>query len=142
MKPENEISAHNIRLLRQMEGLTQADFGKKYQINKKSIWAYEKGNAKPKPQFLLELSRGVGIAPDILITVKLKTDRTGKIINLPSKELQVQKIRAELKSLVDSYKNATEQFFKGILKINERLDMIEKQVKKQGVPKKLPGVTK
>jgi DNA-binding XRE family transcriptional regulator len=32
-KDENEIIAHNIRLLRKKDDLTQKDFGNKYKVN-------------------------------------------------------------------------------------------------------------
>lgn len=131
MTPQNAITAHNIKLLRLNEGLTQKEFGKKYDSNQKNVWAYEKGTNKPKGQVLLNISKGTGIPPEILLTVKLKKDRvTGAIINLPSKEKQVQQMRTELKTLIAEFEKAQKTFFKGLIKMTERLDIIEKQLKK------------
>lgn len=131
MTPQNAITAHNIKFLRLKEGLTQKEFGKKYDSNQKNVWAYEKGTNKPKGQVLLNISKGTGIAPEILLTVKLRKDKvTGAIINLPSKEKQVQEMRKQLGTLMTEFEKAQKVFFKGLTKITERLDMIDKQLRK------------
>lgn len=59
-KKENEIIAHNILLIRRMSGLTQKAFGSMYRVGQRSIDVYERAHVKPKPDFLLALSKGAG----------------------------------------------------------------------------------
>lgn len=129
MKPGNEIISHNIKLLREIEGLGQSEFGIKYGSNQKSIWAYEAGNSKPKSNFILNLSAGTGITPEVLLSLKLKKDRHNRITNIPSKDQEIQTLKNELKALTSAFQNDVQRFFKGIEKINERLLGMEKRIK-------------
>lgn len=131
MKPENKILAHNIKLLRKIHGGTQNDFANEYETNQKNINAYENGYQKPKSEFLLKVSKKTGIGAEILLSTKLVVDRSsGKIINLPNKEQQIQEMRSQLKKMIKDFEVAQKAFFSGLYKLTERLDAIEKQVKK------------
>lgn len=130
MKKENEITAHNIRFLRKRERLAQWELGEKYGSDQKKISFYETGKYAPATDFLINLSKATGIDPDILRTVKLKTNGEGKIINLPDKQKELQALRKELNDSVADFKQSIELFFKRIIAINSRLDTIEKKVKK------------
>lgn len=130
MTNENKIVASNIKLLRTLEGITQEEFGKQFGSNQKSVWAYEQGHSKPKSGFMLKLSKKVGISPEILLSVKLKADRAGSIVNLPRTDKQIQEIRSELKKAIGDYKIATDAFVKTVLSINERIEQLEKKGKK------------
>jgi transcriptional regulator with XRE-family HTH domain len=121
-----EIISHNIKLLREIDGTTQGEFGEKYGSNQKSIWAYEKGNVAPKSKFILALSKGVGISEDVLLTVKLKRDRTGNITNIPKADSEILRIRNELQSMINDYKKATDTFFSSLIALNKRLDKLER----------------
>lgn len=129
MKPDNEIIAHNIRLLRELHGGTQQDFGQQYGSDQKSIWVYESGAHRPKPEFLLKLSRGVGISPEILLSLKLKKNAQGEIVNLPQREKELQEIRKEIKKAFAKFRLCVEQFEQELQLINERVDELEKQIK-------------
>ena len=130
MKPGNEIIAHNIRLMRKLEGGSQDDFAKKYGAKQKTIWAYENGDFKPKIGFLQNLSKGTGISPETLLSIKLKIDRSGNIINLPDKEQQIKALREDLRKTMDQFRAALEMFFTNIESINDRLNKMEMNNKK------------
>lgn len=127
MKEGNEILAHNIRLLRGDE--TQAGFGERFGSNQKAIWAYEQGNSRPKPEVLLNLSRGFGISPEVLLNTRLKMDNSGKITNLPKQDKQVQALRRELDALTDAFEDSVQAFLAGIRSLHQRIDALEKQGK-------------
>lgn len=129
MKQNNEIIASNVKLLREIDRTTQEEFGRKYGSDQKSIWVYENGAHRPKPEFLLRLSRGVGISPEILLSVKLKKNAHGEIINLPQRERELQEIRKEIKKAFAKFRVCLEQFEQELQFINERVDEIEKQIK-------------
>lgn len=111
-----------MKVLREREGLTQDDFAKKYGSNVKSYWGYENKVAVPKAKFLLNLSRGIGVSPDILLSIKLKTDKSGKITNIPSRDQQLIKFKKELQDITKEFEAAVSKFFKGIESINDKID--------------------
>jgi transcriptional regulator with XRE-family HTH domain len=128
-KDENEIIAHNIRLLRKKDDLTQKDFGNKYKVNQRSIDVYESAYIKPKPDFLLALSKGSGLSPEVLLNVKLKMTN-GVFTNIPSQQKEFQKVRQELNAITKGFQNDINGFFKKLHLLNERLDKIESRLKK------------
>lgn len=129
-KPENEIIAHNIRLLRSNDNLTQKDFGDRYNVGQRSIDVYESAYIKPKPDFLLALSKGSGLSPEVLLNVKLKMSRDGRFTNIPSQQKEFQKVRQELNSITKGFQDDINSFFKKLQLLNERLDKIESRLKK------------
>ena len=103
MKPENQIIAHNIKLLRTIRKETQPEFGNRLGSNQKSIWSYEKGNVRPKPNFLLQISRHYGITPETMLHVKLKIDKGGKIINLPKADKEYGRLYKQLEIVMQKH---------------------------------------
>ena len=129
MKPDYAILAHNIKLLRNKNNLTQAEFAKLHKISPKTFGNYETGLALPKAAFLLSVSRAEGIEPEFITGTKIKMDRNGKITNIPSRDKELQSIKDELHKLTATFQTHYEQFVSGLNTINTRLNRLEKQRK-------------
>lgn len=65
---------NNIRLIRELSGQTQAEFGKMFGANETKVKSYERGKAKPKSIFMLRLAKYAGITTSDLIDKKLSED--------------------------------------------------------------------
>ena len=114
-----------------MESLTQEEFGNKYGVKLKAMWAYEAGNIRPKTELLSTIGTSFGISLDSFLNVKLKRDESGKISNIPSDEKELQLIRNELKIMMTSFQQQVNEFFKNLELINNRINTIEKKLVKK-----------
>jgi len=131
MKQENEITAHNIKALREASRLTQAEFGEQFGTSQKSIWAYEAGNNKPKGEFTFALCSHFGISPEFFGSTKIKINKAGEISNLPKEDIQIQKCRKEIQELKKDFDEAVNIFYTGIERVLERLDTLERNSKRR-----------
>ena len=113
--PEKSILSRNIDSLWKDSGLTQAEFGTKFNSNQKSLWAYINGsNIKPAADFLFELCNYYQIDIDFLKSKLIKI-KEGKIVNYP-------KSQDKKKALLDELEKMKEE----IARFNERFSQLSK----------------
>lgn len=70
--------AENIKLIRQLSGTTQAEFGAKFDATKAMIVSYEKGKAQPNFLFVDRLAKHAGLQTDRLMKTRLKEEDIDK----------------------------------------------------------------
>lgn len=70
--------AENIKLIRQLSGKTQSEFGVKFDATKAMIVSYEKGKAQPNFLFIDRLAKHTGLQADRLMKVRLKEEDINK----------------------------------------------------------------
>ncbi|NCT92911.1 MAG: helix-turn-helix transcriptional regulator [Chitinophagaceae bacterium] len=115
MKPENVIIAHNVKLLRNLSKETQGEFGKRVGASQQNIVTYESGQFRPKPGILLELAKIAGVTPETLISVKLKTDKSGKITNLPDRDKELNRLRSAIQDILENNRKYQESMSKKVM---------------------------
>lgn len=71
--------AENVKALRELTGLNQEEFGKKFGATRGQIGSYEEGRAVPKTQIATALCEHFGITTDQLLKKKLSSDVLDKI---------------------------------------------------------------
>lgn len=63
----------NIKKLRTIKKLSQAEFAKIFDLARPSIGAYEEGRAEPKIDTIIQIAKHFGLSIDILLTKELTT---------------------------------------------------------------------
>jgi transcriptional regulator with XRE-family HTH domain len=66
--------------LRREAGLTLADVAATLSVSKPTVWAWEKGKARPLPERLDAIAAALGVTRDVLSDVPETTGATGAII--------------------------------------------------------------
>ncbi len=61
-----ETLGHRINRLRREAGLTLADIAGALGVSKPTVWAWEKGKAKPLPERLIAIATALGVEADVL----------------------------------------------------------------------------
>lgn len=61
-----ETLGHRINRLRREAGLTLADIAAALGVSKPTVWAWEKGKARPLPERLATIATALGVEPDVL----------------------------------------------------------------------------
>ncbi len=117
MKSENTIIAHNVKLLRSLNKETQGEFGKRVGASQQNIVTYESGQFRPKPGILLELAKIAGVMPETLINIKLKTDRSGKITNLPDRDKEFNRLQSAIHDILEDNRKAQEMMTKRVMEL-------------------------
>jgi transcriptional regulator with XRE-family HTH domain len=113
--PVKSILSRNIDAFWKDSGLTQGEFGTKFNSNQKSLWAYINGsNIKPAADFLFEICNYYQIDIDFLKS-KLVKIKEGKIINYP-------KSQDKKKALLDELEKMKEE----IARFNDRFTQLSK----------------
>jgi len=97
--PDKSILSRNIDSLWKDSGLTQAEFGNKFNSNQKSLWAYINGsNIKPAADFLFELCNYYQIDIDFLKSRVVKI-KGGKVTNYTAQKDKTDQILAAIKAI-------------------------------------------
>lgn len=91
--------SHNIKLIRLLSGLTQFEFGKKFEATKAMVVSYESGKAEPNELFISRLADYAGIDSKDLINKALKekdikVEKEEKLLNVSAdyKDLYLQEL--------------------------------------------------
>lgn len=66
--------------LRREAGLTLADVAATLGVSKPTVWAWEKGKARPLPERLDAIAAALGVAPDLLSPAKGASDDIGAVV--------------------------------------------------------------
>jgi transcriptional regulator with XRE-family HTH domain len=61
----------NIKKLRALKKISQAEFAKKFNLARPSVGAYEEGRSEPKIDTIIEISKAYGLSVDLLLTKDL-----------------------------------------------------------------------
>jgi transcriptional regulator with XRE-family HTH domain len=85
----------NIRLLRSIAGMTQAEFAGRFGISVAMLKSYEGGKAKPDELLIQRLSKYSGVKEDDLLSKKLKEDDVEKVENVERGRSKVQDLETE-----------------------------------------------
>lgn len=64
----NEALGARLNRLRREAGLTLSDVGTALGVSKPTVWAWEKGKARPLPERLDAIAAALGVAPEMLAT--------------------------------------------------------------------------
>lgn len=64
----NETLGARLNRLRREAGLTLSDVGTALGVSKPTVWAWEKGKARPLPERLDAIAAALGVAPEMLAT--------------------------------------------------------------------------
>lgn len=72
----SEALGTRLNRLRREAGLTLADVAAALGVSKPTVWAWEKGKARPLPERLDAIATALGVAPDLLVTT---TGSSGEI---------------------------------------------------------------
>lgn len=64
----------NIKKLRTLKKISQAEFAKLFDLARPSIGAYEEGRAEPKIETVIQIAKHFGLSIDILLTKELTTN--------------------------------------------------------------------
>lgn len=69
IKTEIEVSylSINLRFLRKINGTTQAQCAKNFNVSRSMIGAYEEGRARPPYEVLIEMSNAYGVTIDDML---------------------------------------------------------------------------
>ena len=72
-KNRNNLSfvGENIKKIRQVKKLSQADFSKVFNLARASVGAYEEGRSEPKIETLIAIANYFGVSIDELLTKRL-----------------------------------------------------------------------
>jgi len=65
-KPSSEALGTRLNRLRREAGLTLAEVATALGVSKPTVWAWEKGKARPLPERLDAIAAALGVAPDML----------------------------------------------------------------------------
>ena len=120
--PDKSILSRNIEALWRESGLSQAEFGARFNSNNKSVWAYINGkNIKPSADFLFELCNYYQIDIEFLKSrlVKLKG---GKVSNYTAQKDKADLILSSIKLIREIQEDSNS-------KIQAQLDILEKLTK-------------
>lgn len=120
MEPK-DISAANIKKLREHARLTQTEFAELHDCTQKRLWGYEKGKFFPSTEFLLSVSRQYGFEPEMLYKIIFKLDAAGKITNLPKSSNDIREVKEEVKSLMTDLNG----MIKRLEELHKRLQILE-----------------
>ncbi len=69
----------NIKHIRTVRKLSQADFAKLFNLARPSVGAYEEGRSEPKIQTLLDIAQKFGLSVDLLLTKELTVNDLYKL---------------------------------------------------------------
>jgi len=69
----------NIKRIRSVKQLSQADFAKLFNLARPSVGAYEEGRSEPKIQTLLDIAQKFGLSVDLLLTKELTVNDLYKL---------------------------------------------------------------
>ena len=69
----------NIKRIRAVRKLSQADFAKLFNLARPSVGAYEEGRSEPKIQTLLDIAQKFGLSVDLLLTKELTVNDLYKL---------------------------------------------------------------
>lgn len=69
----------NIKRIRTVRKLSQADFAKLFNLARPSVGAYEEGRSEPKIQTLLDIAQKFGLSVDVLLTKELTVNDLYKL---------------------------------------------------------------
>ena len=69
----------NIKRIRSVRKLSQADFAKLFNLARPSVGAYEEGRSEPKIQTLLDIAQKFGLSVDLLLTKELTVNDLYKL---------------------------------------------------------------
>ena len=79
----------NIKRIRSVRKLSQADFAKLFNLARPSVGAYEEGRSEPKIQTLLDIAQKFGLSTDLLLTKELTANDLYKLDRIKEKFDQV-----------------------------------------------------
>lgn len=79
----------NIKRIRSVRKLSQADFAKLFNLARPSVGAYEEGRSEPKIQTLLDIAQKFGLSVDLLLTKELTANDLYKLDRVNEKFDQV-----------------------------------------------------
>lgn len=71
---------HRLNRLRREAGLTLADVAAVLGVSKPTVWAWEKGKARPLPERLGAIAAALGVAPDALLDAPGPAGSVGTVI--------------------------------------------------------------
>lgn len=83
----------NIKRIRTVRKLSQADFAKLFNLARPSVGAYEEGRSEPKIQTLLDIAQKFGLSVDLLLTKELTVNDLYKLDLVNEKFDQVHGVR-------------------------------------------------
>jgi transcriptional regulator with XRE-family HTH domain len=69
----------NIKRIRSVKKLSQADFASLFNLARPSVGAYEEGRSEPKIQTLLDIAQKFGLSVDVLLTKELTVNDLYKL---------------------------------------------------------------
>lgn len=78
--PAGEALGTRLNRLRREAGLTLADVAASLGVSKPTVWAWEKGKARPLPERLGAIAAALGVAPDALAPSPGGTSEIGALI--------------------------------------------------------------
>ena len=84
----------NIRKIRTVKKLSQADFAKLFDLARPSVGAYEEGRAEPKIETVIQIAHHFGLSIDMLLTKEVTVNELYHF-DLIEKELEQKKIRGD-----------------------------------------------
>ncbi len=85
----------NIRKIRTVKKISQADFAEMFGLARPSVGAYEEGRAEPKTDTIIKIANYFGLSVDVLLTKELTVNELYKfdIFNKEFKESQPATVR-------------------------------------------------
>lgn len=75
-----ELLGTRLNRLRREAGLTLADVAAVLGVSKPTVWAWEKGKARPLPERLAAIAATLGVAPDVLAETPGATRAVGTVV--------------------------------------------------------------
>jgi transcriptional regulator with XRE-family HTH domain len=76
----NEALGHRLNRLRREAGLTLADVAMRLGVSKPTVWAWEKGKARPLPERIDAIAAALGAAPEELAEITGEASDTAALI--------------------------------------------------------------
>jgi len=107
--------AHNIRVLRRRNGLSQEALAKNLQIKRSNIAAYESKNVEPRLKVILDMARLFDISLKAFIEEKISAEQS-----IPSFEPEVHVDAIDTSMVVD--KTEIKDFIANSMKVRKILD--------------------
>lgn len=77
---QNEALGVRLNRLRREAGLTLADIAAVLGVSKPTVWAWEKGKARPLPERLDAIAAALGVAPEVLVETSAKQGAAGILL--------------------------------------------------------------
>lgn len=100
MEKIENIIANNILYLRKTTGLTQSEFGEKFNYSDKTVSKWEQGTVIPSVETLVEIAKYCGVSLDYIVsehtTQKQYASIVGKTVNYRNKVLLIALVNVVL----------------------------------------------